>query len=160
MAGQLRTLLASIELSPRTPCRKQWSTAHNLRASLCMEEFCFMSEGVVFFICSWQSVREVEVILGHKTFPLWLFLCLFWERIVLFPVLSDILIEQRWIQRHVISVSLSLTSMCLEKAEFGAISWQRRYITGYYFPGVLIKILIALLCWASRLQSICEEYIK
>lgn len=69
MADRLRILLAPIELSPRTPWRKQWSTAHNLRASLCIEE------GAVL------SVREVEVILGHKNFfsPAVLKFSLFWD---------------------------------------------------------------------------------
>lgn len=54
------------------------------------------------------------------------------------------------------SFSLSLISVCPRRAEFGVARWQQWYITRYYFPRVLIKILIVLLP-CSQFQSICSS---
>lgn len=52
------------------------------------------------------------------------------------------------------SFTLSLMSIRLRGVESGAVIWQQWYIAGYYFPRVLITILIVLLCRAPQLQSI------
>lgn len=162
MVGQLRTLLARTELSPRTPRRKQWSAAHNLRASLCMEGFCFMGGRGLYFLTavdnfcerSWGNFGTQDF--NHFT-CLQMF-CLLTGRIASLPVLEDSLIEQRCFLASLFSSSLM--SICLEKAESGVIGWQQRFITVCYFPRVPIKILIVPLRRASPLQSICEQCIK
>lgn len=53
--------------------------------------------------------------------------CLLTGRTASFPVLEDVLTERRCFLAS--SVSSSLMSICLEKAEFRVISWQQRFIT-------------------------------
>lgn len=88
MAGQLRTLLARIELSPRTTRRKDWSTAHDLKASLCMEEFLLYERvGCILYlqltICegSWGNIGSQDSVSSAVLFRLredCFVSCLFW----------------------------------------------------------------------------------
>lgn len=112
MAGLQRILLALEKLSPWTPCRKQWSTAHNLRPSLCTKEFILMSNMALFFlplICGYQHGARNSGIFG-------LFLS-FSHGFSLWPVLSGFVLEMLSIQGPLCS-----QSSCLDRKLFRAVS--------------------------------------